>query len=157
MASQHIQNGHNMFWTLFSIHCLLKCAPSCMFHVDQSWCTPWHDWISPTTFKLGAKGIDSWWWVDLVHDNWHTFITSFLFDKMDRDIVGNFECWMNPLLMFSLKYSWNITSLFWASLFLGGITRNVTSWFSWTYWTLRNHTKHLNKHFHKCFFWKYIY
>jgi hypothetical protein len=28
---------------LYSIHRLLECVPNCMLHVNQSWCTPWHD------------------------------------------------------------------------------------------------------------------
>jgi hypothetical protein len=73
MASQHIQNGQNMFSTLFSIHHLLKCTPSYMFHIDQFWCTPWHDSINPTTLRSGTKGIDSQWWINSTHNNWHTF------------------------------------------------------------------------------------
>ncbi len=32
---------------------------------------------------------------------------------------------------------------------LGGTTRNITPWFSWTHQTLKKHRKHLNEHFHK--------
>jgi hypothetical protein len=60
MASLHIQNGHNRFKTSFSIHHLLECAPTCMPHVNQSWCTPCHDLASPTTVSSRAKGIDVW-------------------------------------------------------------------------------------------------
>jgi hypothetical protein len=34
-----------------------------MFHVNQSWCTPWHDWAGLVTLISRAKGTDSWWWV----------------------------------------------------------------------------------------------
>jgi hypothetical protein len=74
MASQHIQNGCNGFWMPSSIHHLLECTPSCMFHIDQSWCTPYHhDLVSPTTLRSGAKGTGFLWWTDLTHDNQHTF------------------------------------------------------------------------------------
>jgi len=43
-----------------------------------------------------------------------------------------------------------------ASPSLGGTTRNDTPWFSWTHWTLKNHRKHLNEHFHKTFFWIHL-
>jgi len=29
-----------------------------MLHINQSWCTPWHDLIGATILKLKAEGID---------------------------------------------------------------------------------------------------
>jgi len=40
--------------------------------------------------------------------------------------------------------------------FLGGTIRNITLWFSWTHWTLKNHKKHVNKYFHKYFSWIHL-
>jgi len=91
MVSQHIQNGYNGFWTLHSIHRLLKCTPSCMRHINQYWCTFWYDLTGPTTLRLGAKGIDSWWWINLVHDNWHTFIKNHFF--FTKRIGASIDIW----------------------------------------------------------------
>jgi hypothetical protein len=40
-------------------------------------------------------------------------------------------------------------------MYLGDTIRNVIPWFSWTHWTLENHRKHLNEHFHN-FFWIHL-
>jgi hypothetical protein len=40
---------------------LFEYAPSCMLHINQSWCTPWHDFIDPTILRLKAKGINFLW------------------------------------------------------------------------------------------------
>jgi hypothetical protein len=50
----------------------------------------------------------------------------------------------------------DVQMYFGASPSLGGTTRNFTLWFSWTHWTLKNHRKHLNEHFHN-FLKKYTY
>jgi hypothetical protein len=42
------------------------------------------------------------------------------------------------------------------STFLGGTTKNVTPWFSWTHQALKNHRKHLNKHFHNLLYYTFI-
>jgi hypothetical protein len=55
---------------------------------------------------------------------------------------------LKPLLVcqvLQVQLSWR------ASLSLGGTTRNVTPWFSWTHQTLKNHRKHLNECFHGYF------
>ncbi len=103
-----------------SIHRLFKCASSYMFHVDQSWCIPWHDLVGVTTLKLMAKGINSWWQVNLVHDNQHTFIkTNFFFTKTIIALARDLECWMNPFSIFLSMYSWSITSSFCVKLQMG--------------------------------------
>ncbi len=52
----------------------------------------------------------------------------------------------------SIKNQFCARTISWANPSLGDTTKNITPWFSWTQWTLKNHRKHLNKYFPKFVF-----
>jgi hypothetical protein len=56
----------------YSIHHLLECAPNYMSHIDQSWCTPWHD-NQFNNLEIKDKGYRFLWWANSTHGNCHTF------------------------------------------------------------------------------------
>jgi hypothetical protein len=57
MTSRHIQNGHNAFIMLFSIHCI--CGYNYMIHANQSWCIFLCDSIDLIVLRSKVKGIGS--------------------------------------------------------------------------------------------------
>jgi hypothetical protein len=93
-------------------------------------------------------------WAQIHHDRivnnltWNLKPTTFLYTKLTLNYITTCKSLIYSMKRPQKKCQSSIMSL-------GGTTRNITPWFSWTHWTLKNHRIHLNEHFHK-FFWIHL-
>ncbi len=101
-----------------------------------------------TTYYIGMHKLFSI-FSSHTYDNPILFIFYFKFFNYIGRCIRTWKTW---------KQNWHLE---WANQkktisSLGGTTRNITPWFSWTHQILKNQRKHLNEHFHFFFWNKFI-